>query len=109
MEGNTKELGDWGHEYVRTLSGEVGQEYDARTTGDTKESTDDLILLVKDIVPFHLQHNAEHDAVDLLIEVEMLELLLSEKSLDLVWAQSLVLRKIEICHPNQHLTKSFLI
>ena len=82
MEGNTKELGDWGHEYVRTLSGEVGQEYDARTTGDTKESTDDLILLVKDIVPFHLQHNAEHDAVDLLIEVEMLELLLSEKSLD---------------------------
>ena len=82
MEGNTRELGDWGHEYVRTLSGEVGQEYDARTTGETKENTDDLISLVKDIVPFHLQHNAEHDAVDLLIEVEMLELLLSEKSLD---------------------------
>ena len=82
MEGKTRELGDWGHEYVRTLSGEVGQEYDARTTGETKENTDDLISLVKDIVPFHLQHNAEHDAVDLLIEVEMLELLLSEKSLD---------------------------
>ena len=80
MEGNTRELGDWGHEYVRTLSGEWTSM--TCTTGETKENTDDLISLVKDIVPFHLQHNAEHDAVDLLIEVEMLELLLSEKSLD---------------------------
>ena len=32
--------------------------------------------LVKDIVPFHMSHNAEPEAVDLLIEVEKLEYLI---------------------------------
>ena len=31
--------------------------------------------LVRDIVPFHMKHNAEPEAVDLLIEVENLSLL----------------------------------
>lgn len=32
--------------------------------------------LVKDIVPFHMTHNAEPEAVDLLIEVEQIPMLL---------------------------------
>lgn len=31
----------------------------------------DLMELVDDIVPFHLQHNAEAEAVDLLVEVQV--------------------------------------
>jgi 26S proteasome regulatory subunit N1 len=37
---------------------------------------EDLLPLVRDIVPFHMAHNAEPEAVDLLIETERLELLL---------------------------------
>ena len=61
----TKELGSWGHEFVRSLAGEIGEAY-------AKEPADDLLELVEDIVPFHLQHNAEAEAVDLLIETSQL-------------------------------------
>ncbi|KAI8377981.1 armadillo-type protein [Radiomyces spectabilis] len=67
--GSTEEdIGSWGHEYVRHLSGEIMQEYEARTEKD--ETTDDLIALALEIVPFFLRHNAEADAVDLLLELE---------------------------------------
>ena len=83
LQGNVVEISEWGSEYVRCLSGEVGQEFDTRTNNeDGPIPTDDLMPLIREIVPFHLQHNAEHDAVDLLIEVSMLDLLLTEKSLD---------------------------
>jgi 26S proteasome regulatory subunit N1 len=39
-------------------------------------SFEDLLPLVRDIVPFHMAHNAEPEAVDLLIETERLDLLL---------------------------------
>jgi 26S proteasome regulatory subunit N1 len=83
LEGNVTDVSDWGHEYVRTLSGEVGQEFDARTTDEKgPKATDDLVVLVNEIVPYHLSHNAEHDAVDLLIEVGMLDILLQQEKLD---------------------------
>jgi len=84
MLGSGEEVGFWGHEYVRNLASEIGIEYHRRTdleegeegvTAKDKE-VDDLMKLVKDIVPFHMSHNAEPEAVDLLIEVEKLEYLI---------------------------------
>lgn len=70
--GSTEEdIGSWGHEYVRHLSAEIMQEYEART--EKEESTDDLVKLALQIVPFFLKHNAEADAVDLLLELESIE------------------------------------
>lgn len=64
-------LTQWGHEYIRSLAGEIGQEYADRS--DKKESTDDLLSLVDTIVPFSINHSAEVEAVDLLIEVQQLQ------------------------------------
>ncbi|KJE88511.1 proteasome 26S subunit [Capsaspora owczarzaki ATCC 30864] len=71
--GSGEELGSWGHEYVRHLAGEIGVEYEARNDAD--ESTDDLVALAKEIVPFNMKHNAEAEACDLLMEIERLDLL----------------------------------
>mmetsp|Transcript_28416 Transcript_28416/g.45503 ORF Transcript_28416/g.45503 Transcript_28416/m.45503 type:complete len:952 (+) Transcript_28416:188-3043(+) len=79
--GSDEDIGTWGHEYVRNLASEIGTEYhrrqeDAAADG-TQANFDDLVTLVNVIVPFHMQHNAEPEAVDLLIEVERLDLLAS--------------------------------
>eukprot|EP00611_Tribonema_gayanum_P029823 TRINITY_DN8105_c0_g1_i1.p1 TRINITY_DN8105_c0_g1~~TRINITY_DN8105_c0_g1_i1.p1 ORF type:complete len:485 (+),score=197.98 TRINITY_DN8105_c0_g1_i1:248-1702(+) len=89
LAGNVKELGQWGHEFLRTLAGQIGEEYSARITGeapaggegeakpeDEEPDVSDLMVLVDEIVPFHLQHNAEAEAVDLLVEVQRLPKLL---------------------------------
>lgn len=65
------DLGNWGHEYVRHLALEIGEEYEVRS--ENEESTDDLVELALQIVPFFLKHNAEADAVDLLLELESIE------------------------------------
>ncbi|KAL6768177.1 RPN1 [Auxenochlorella protothecoides x Auxenochlorella symbiontica] len=58
----------WGHEYVRHLSGEIGEEVGARRAAG--EAVDDLLALVDLIVPYDMSHNAEPDAIDLLLEVD---------------------------------------
>lgn len=79
-------LGSWGHEFVRSLAGEIGQEYNQRVIDGADPDTDgpfeDLLKMVHVIVPFHLTHNAEAEAVDLLIEVQRLKLLLDLKNID---------------------------
>ncbi|KAK9474588.1 armadillo-type protein [Dipodascopsis tothii] len=65
------EIGNWGHEYVRHLALEIGEEYQVRAPKE--ESTEDLMALALQIVPFFLKHNAEADAVDLLLEIEAIE------------------------------------
>jgi len=82
LEGNIHDLGSWGHEFVRSLAGEIGEEYDARVTRDPPEAVDDLLGLVEDIVPFHIQHNAFAEAVDLLLEVSKLKKLLDLTDID---------------------------
>ncbi|KAK6919638.1 RPN1, N-terminal [Dillenia turbinata] len=72
--GSEGDIGSWGHEYVRNLAGEIAQEYTKRQGEDA--SIDDLMDLVQQIVAFHMKHNAEPEAVDLLMEVEDLELLI---------------------------------
>jgi 26S proteasome regulatory subunit N1 len=73
LQGSIGDIGSWGHEYVRNLAGEIGNEFQQRQTDE--QPVDDLMDLVKQIVPFHVKHNAEPEAVDLLMEVENLELL----------------------------------
>ncbi|BBN10868.1 26S proteasome regulatory subunit N1 [Marchantia polymorpha subsp. ruderalis] len=72
--GSVGDIGSWGHEYVRNLAGEIGLEFQQRQVNE--KSVEDLMDLVKQIVPFHVKHNAEPEAVDLLMEVESLELLI---------------------------------
>ncbi|CRG83951.1 26S proteasome regulatory subunit rpn-1 [Talaromyces islandicus] len=66
-----EDLGSWGHEYVRHLALEIGQEYQNRLVED--KSCEDLVELALSLVPYFLTHNAEADAVDLLSELEMIE------------------------------------
>ena len=39
-----EDVASWGHEYIRSLSGEIGEEYHARREKD--ESVEDLLGLV---------------------------------------------------------------
>lgn len=79
-------LGSWGHEFIRSLAGEIGQEYSARVLDgadpDQDEPFADLLRMVDVIVPFHVTHNAEAEAVDLLIEVQRLKNLLKLDTID---------------------------
>lgn len=67
----SSDIGSWGHEYMRHLALEIGQEHEKRL--NEEQETDDLIKLVRSLVPFFLSHNAEADAVDVLSEMEMIE------------------------------------
>ncbi|KAF3483179.1 26S proteasome regulatory subunit rpn-1 [Arthroderma uncinatum] len=67
----SNDLGSWGHEYIRHLALEIGQEYQNRLTDD--KDVQDLVDLSLSLVPYFLSHNAEADAVDLLSELEMIE------------------------------------
>ncbi|GKU93044.1 hypothetical protein SLEP1_g6682 [Rubroshorea leprosula] len=71
--GSDGDIGSWGHEYVRNLAGEIAQEYMKRQSEEAP--IEDLMELVQQIAAFHMQHNAEPEAVDLLMEVEDLDLL----------------------------------
>ena len=89
------EPGSWGHEYVRHLAAELGEEYSVRELGEEPEekpvgedgeaakptpvsvgTIDDLRSLAIECATFLLQHNAEPDAVDLLEELEIVNRLL---------------------------------
>lgn len=71
LRGTLKNVTSWGHEYLRTLAGEIGSTYIQRVQAG--EPTEDLLSLVlNEILPHHMKHNAEHEAVDLLHEVNRL-------------------------------------
>ncbi|KAK3134483.1 hypothetical protein QOZ80_6AG0549770 [Eleusine coracana subsp. coracana] len=74
MMGSEGDIGSWGHEYVRNLAGEIAQEFQ-RLQDDDVPMDKSLMELVQQIVSFHMKHNAEPEAVDLLMEVENLDLL----------------------------------
>lgn len=100
LSGSKEAPGSWGHEYVRHLSSELGEEYNARITeedepkaeaagnangikvdgkdGEVKReqrdySVEELRSLAMELVDFNLKHNAEADAVDLLLELECIK------------------------------------
>ncbi|KAM0748773.1 26S proteasome regulatory complex, non-ATPase subcomplex, Rpn1 subunit [Meredithblackwellia eburnea MCA 4105] len=89
--GSDEDPGLWGHEYVRHLAAELGEEFLARQAeivaeAEKKEKDgssivseakkDDLVALALRLVPFLLTHNGEADAVDLLLELESIELII---------------------------------
>jgi 26S proteasome regulatory subunit N1 len=84
--------GTWGHEYVRHLAAELGEEYTFREQEAVKPKSPspepakdekpevklvgtigDLHALAKECAVFLLGHNAEPDAVDLLEELEIVD------------------------------------
>ena len=67
----SEDLGLWGHEYIRHLALEIGQDYARRVADDI--DSDELIDLARTLVPYFLKHNAEADAVDLLSELELIK------------------------------------
>ncbi|CAH6722615.1 26S proteasome regulatory subunit Rpn1p [[Candida] jaroonii] len=68
-------VNDWGHEYMRHLALEIGNSYQENLGTDDKY-INELIELSLKIVQYFLKHNAEGDAVDLLLEVEQIEKLI---------------------------------
>eukprot|EP01128_Nolandella_sp_AFSM9_P004196 TRINITY_DN1846_c0_g1_i1.p1 TRINITY_DN1846_c0_g1~~TRINITY_DN1846_c0_g1_i1.p1 ORF type:complete len:917 (-),score=265.52 TRINITY_DN1846_c0_g1_i1:19-2457(-) len=79
LKGTKEGASSWGHEYVRHLSMEIGNEYDERVANGVTD-LDDLIALIDEIVPFLATHNAEPEACDLLLEVDMLSRILNHVS-----------------------------
>ncbi|XP_078046761.1 regulatory particle non-ATPase 1 [Augochlora pura] len=74
LTGSKLAIGEWGHEYVRHLSGELASEWD-ELADDAEATSKKLIALVHEIVPYNMVHNAETEACDLLMEIERLDLL----------------------------------
>lgn len=85
LQGTQVDISSWGHEYVRSLAGEISEEYNQRMV-DTPAGEDvdeeDLMQLVDDILPFQMNHNAEAEAVDLLVEVQKLKKLVEMPVID---------------------------
>jgi len=75
LEGTKTNLVDWGHEYLRSLAGEIGQEYNKRV--ESQQDFRDLMGLVDIIIPYFMKNHEEPEAVDLLMEVEALEKLVT--------------------------------
>lgn len=69
--GKEDAIGEWGHEYVRHLSGEIATNWHEATAPFREK----LEALVEQIIPYNMAHNAEAEACDLLMEVEKLNLL----------------------------------
>lgn len=85
LQGTHYDIASWGHEYVRSLSGEISEEYNRRlieVASDDPSTMEDLMTLVDDILPFQMQHNAEAEAVDLLLEVQQLSKLVHSDLVD---------------------------
>lgn len=65
------------------MAGEIAQEWE--TLGDDDDAKRaELISEAHVIIPYHMQHNAEAEACDLLMEMEQLELLTSQDYVDKV-------------------------
>lgn len=76
-----KVFGQWTHSTDRCtflssrhLAGEVAKEWQEVEEND-KAQQETLLKLVKEIVPYNMAHNAEHEACDLLMEIERLDML----------------------------------
>lgn len=69
--GTMKDYKKWGFEYIQHLTRDITEEYEKRL--EQEQGTDDLHELVNQLVPYFMENNAEHDAIDLLIEVDIPE------------------------------------
>ncbi|XP_076803657.1 26S proteasome non-ATPase regulatory subunit 2-like [Clavelina lepadiformis] len=77
--GSQEDIGSWGHEYIRHISGEIAsewQEIDLEDEG-SRGQLDKLLAIVEEILPYDMKHNAETEACDLLMEIEKLDKLIN--------------------------------
>lgn len=65
------EFADWGQELVRTLSGEIATEFLKRL--DEEKPYEDLLKLTNTVVKHLITNNNENEAIDLLIEMDLVE------------------------------------
>ncbi|PVU93097.1 hypothetical protein BB561_003471 [Smittium simulii] len=61
---------NWGHEYIRHLAMQVGDQFNTNAY-----KAEDLYTITSILVKFFFQHNAESDAIDLLQSINSVELL----------------------------------
>ncbi|XP_069695760.1 26S proteasome non-ATPase regulatory subunit 2-like isoform X2 [Periplaneta americana] len=73
--GLRTDVGDWGHEYVRQLEGEVVEEWAIMPVEKEGEMKKQLLPLITNIIAFDMTHNAEIQACDLLMEIDQLNIL----------------------------------
>lgn len=66
-----KNIGDWGHEYIRQLEKEIVQQWSFNCDTSIKM----LMPLINDIINFNCNHHAEIQACDLLMEIDLLQIL----------------------------------
>lgn len=90
--GSDEDVGDWGHEYVRHLAGEIASEWTEIVTENPDTDTGPLLKLVNKVVPYDMMHNSETDAADLLMEIERLDLLVEAVDLKTYKKVSLYLK-----------------
>lgn len=59
------------------MATEIAEEWNLyeKTDSEFEKKTENLLNLARDIVPYHMKHNAEAEACDLLMEIERLDLL----------------------------------
>ena len=76
LEGTKAGITNWGHEYLRKLCGDITMEYKKRVDANGDVELKDLQFLIDDIVTYYMQHNIEHEAVDLLLEINRLPMLI---------------------------------
>jgi 26S proteasome regulatory subunit N1 len=74
LKGNKKNLCDWGLEFIKSLSGNIGVEFLNRI--ENEQPYEDLYDLVNIMVPFLINSHSESEAIDLLLEVEKLEMVM---------------------------------
>lgn len=71
LKGAGGDVGAWGHEYVRHVSGEIGRHISEPDLN--KEERAAMVSLSKEIVAYDMAHNTESEACDLLMEIECLD------------------------------------
>jgi len=76
LEGTKTGITSWGHEYLRTLGGEIASEYKKRVEKGGDTELKDIQFLIDSIIPYNMTHNAEPEAVDMLLEISRLPLLI---------------------------------
>ncbi|KAF2863690.1 26S proteasome regulatory subunit rpn-1 [Piedraia hortae CBS 480.64] len=69
MESMDADLDSWGHEYMRHLALEIGEEIQDDVIDDA--GVDKLTQLTRQLADYFLAHNAEADAVDIMIEMDV--------------------------------------
>ncbi|XP_067006759.2 26S proteasome non-ATPase regulatory subunit 2 [Anabrus simplex] len=80
LEGTLSGVGEWGHEYIRQLEGEIAEEWAMTPLGQEETVNCKLLPLISTIIIFDMAHNAEIQACDMVMEIDRFDLL--DKHLD---------------------------